>query len=165
GQMPKEQALSIMKKMKPVVDPTIVWFAYHKEQPVAFYIMLPELNQIFKHFNGKFNQKNPWHLLKFLWYKHVVGTDKIFGVVFGVVPEHQGKGVESAIVVAYSKIAHTPNYKYKHLEMNWIGDFNPKMMRVAEEVGGRIYKTHITYRLLFDREKQQNNFVRMKVIE
>jgi hypothetical protein len=165
SQMPKEQALNIMKKMKPVVDETIVWFAYYKEEPVAFFIMLPELNQIFKHFEGDFNQKNPWHLLKFLWYKNVVGTDKIFGVAFGVIPEHQGKGVESAIVVAFTKIGHVPNYRYKFFEMNWIGDFNPKMMRVAEDVGGRISKTHITYRLLFDPQKQTNEFKRMKLIE
>ncbi|GAB4326933.1 MAG: hypothetical protein OHK0038_00470 [Flammeovirgaceae bacterium] len=165
SQMPKEQALNIMKKMKPVVDETIVWFAYYKNEPIAFFIMLPELNQIFKYFQGNFNPKNPYHLLKFLWYKNVVGTDKIFGVVFGVVPEHQGKGVESAIVVAYANVAHTPNYKYKFLEMNWIGDFNPKMMRVAEDVGGSIYKTHITYRLLFDPQKQEHEFKRMKMIE
>jgi len=34
--------------------------------------------------------------------------------------------------------------------MNWIGDFNPKMMRIAENGGGKIYKTHTTYRKLFD---------------
>jgi len=38
--------------------------------------------------------------------------------------------------------------------MNWIGDFNPKMMRVAEQVGGKILKTHHTYRFLFDRNKE-----------
>ena len=38
--------------------------------------------------------------------------------------------------------------------MNWIGDFNPTMMRVAERVGAKIRKTHITYRYLFDRTKE-----------
>jgi hypothetical protein len=37
--------------------------------------------------------------------------------------------------------------------MNWIGDFNPKMMRVCEQLLAEIYKTHHTYRFLFDREK------------
>ena len=37
--------------------------------------------------------------------------------------------------------------------MNWIGDFNPKMMRMAEALGGTIWRTHATYRYLFDRTK------------
>jgi len=37
--------------------------------------------------------------------------------------------------------------------MNWIGDFNPKMIRVVEQVGASVSKVHHTYRYLFDREK------------
>ena len=88
----------------------------------------------------------------------------MFGVVFGVIPEFQGKGVESAIVTAFSDNAHAQGdqYRYKDFEMNWIGDFNPKMMRVSEDVGGKIHKTHITFRKLFDESKP---FERMKVID
>ncbi|WP_038030443.1 hypothetical protein [Thermonema rossianum] len=157
--MTTEQALTIMKKLKPILDPEIILYAYYDGEPVAFFIMLPEMNQIVKHLNG---QLNWWGKLKFLWYRRVVGVKKLFGVVFGVVPEHQGKGVESAIVYYYSTMAHKPGYRYKEMEMNWIGDFNPKMMRVAEDVGGRLYKTHITYRYLFDRQKP---FKRYPVIE
>jgi hypothetical protein len=159
GKMRKEQAFAIFKAMKQIIDPTIVWFGYYKEEPVAFYIMIPELNQIFRHFNGKFGliQK-----LLFLYYQWSGEMKKIFGVIFGVVPEHQGKGVEAAIVVAYSKFALVPNYKYTSMEFNWIGDFNPAMMRVCEDVGGTICKVHHTYRFLFDRTKP---FKRMPVID
>jgi hypothetical protein len=34
------------------------------------------------------------------------------------------------------------------------------MMRFQEQIGGKIYKTHATYRLLFDEEKQKNEFSR-----
>ena len=44
-------------------------------------------------------------------------------------------------------------FPYKDIEMNWIGDFNPKMMNVVEQIGGEILKTHITYRKLFDESK------------
>jgi len=157
--MTAQTALNIMKKLKPILDPEIILYAYYDGEPVAFFIMLPEMNQIVKHLNGKLDW---WGKLKFLWYRRVVGVKKLFGVVFGVVPEHQGKGVESAIVYYYSTMAHTPGYRYKEMEMNWIGDFNPKMMRVAEDVGGHIYKTHITYRYLFDRQKP---FKRYPIIE
>jgi hypothetical protein len=74
----------------------------------------------------------------------------MIGLVFGVVPEHQGRGVEAAIVEYCRRIVHLPGFPYKTMEMNWIGDFNPKMMKVAEMVGGVPAKTHITYRYLFD---------------
>lgn len=148
-EMPKAQAMSLMKKLKPVLDEEILWFAYYEEEPVGFFIMLPELNQLFKHLNGKF------HLLaklKFLYLKWKGVCKKMFGVVFGIVPEHQGKGLEGAIVIAAAKVVQ-PKAKYTDFEMNWIGDFNPKMMHLAETVGGKIYKTHITYRKLFDETK------------
>lgn len=150
SKMRKAQAIALMKSLKPVMDPEIVWFGYYKNEPIAFYIMLPEMNQIIKHLNGKFNL---WAKLKFLWYKKTNACRKIFGVIFGVVPEHQQKGVDSAIVLKYAEYAHQPNYRYDEMELNWIGDFNPKMMRIVEQIGCKIHKTHITYRKLFDESK------------
>jgi hypothetical protein len=147
-----------MKQMKPVLDEEIVWFAYYNNEPVGFFIMLPELNQLFKHLNGKFNL---FAKLKFLYYKWRGVCKKMFGVVFGIVPEHQGKGLEGAIVIAAAKVVQ-PKKKYTDFEMNWIGDFNPKMMHLSESVGGKILKTHVTYRKLFDETRE---FKRMPVIE
>jgi len=42
---------------------------------------------------------------------------------------------------------------YEELQMNWIGDFNPKMMNLARQIGATIYKTHHTYRYLFDQNQ------------
>jgi hypothetical protein len=141
--MSKQQALIIMNKLKPILDEKIVWFAYYKEEPVAFFINLPEINQIIKYLNGQLNWLGK---LKFLYHKLKGTCKKMFGVAFGVVPEHQGKGLEGAIVVAITSYVWTSKSPYEEFEMNWIGDFNPKMMHVAEEVGGHIHKTHHTYR-------------------
>lgn len=151
GEMPKAQAMALMNKLKPIIDENILWFGYYDNEPVAFFINLPEVNQIFKHMNGKFGW---WEKLKFLYYKKTGACKKMFGVVFGVVPEHQGKGVEAAIVIAVSDYVWSHKSPYLFFEMNWIGDFNPKMMKVATDVGGEIYKVHHTYRYLFDRTKE-----------
>ena len=74
-------------------------------------------------------------------------------MVFGVVPRHQGKGVEGALIESTRRLVQGKYTRYEDFEMNWIGDFNPKMLRVAEQVGGYISKTHHTYRYLFDRSK------------
>ncbi len=144
-------AMSLLKSIKPVMDSRLIWFGYYKGQPIAFLISVPEMNQIVKKLNGKLGLVGK---LKFLYYKWRNTCTKAFGVVFGVVPEHQGRGVESAIIKAFSDVAFRPDFPYRDMEMNWIGDFNPGMMKVAEKIDARIVKTHVTYRYLFDRNRE-----------
>ena len=145
------QAKALMKQMKPIIDEKIIWYGYYHDDPVAFYINLPEVNQIFKHVNGKLNWLGK---LIFLYHKTFKTCKKMLGLVFGVVPEHQGKGLEGALVIATAGMVQEEYTQYDDLEMNWIGDFNPKMIRVVEQVGGEIVKTHHTYRKLFDESKE-----------
>ena len=142
-----EQVMIMFRNMKPVLDERIVWFAYYKENPIAIFINLPDLNQWFKYLGGKFDF---WHKLKFLWVKMSKPNRKFVGIVFATVPEFQGKGIDSFIVgEARKTVFGTP---YREYEMQWIGDFNPKMINVAEGVGD-VFRTRIltTYRYLFDR--------------
>ena len=151
AEMSSLQAKAIMKQMKPIIDEKIIWFGYYNGEPVAFYINLPEVNQIFKHVNGKLDLIGK---LKFLYHKTFKTCKKMLGLVFGVVPEHQGKGLEGALVIATAGMVQEAYTQYDDLEMNWIGDFNPKMIRVVEQVGGDIVKTHHTYRKLFDETRE-----------
>lgn len=156
--MAKPQAVSIFKKMNPIVDTDIVVFAYYKEEPIGFFIMIPELNQIFKYLNGKFDL---WAKLKFLYHQKIKKScRKMFGVAFGIIPEYQGRGVEGAVIMEAARIIQ-PKDKYDIFEMNWIGDFNPKMIHLVNEFGAQVAKTHITYRKIFDETKP---FYRAKVI-
>lgn len=147
-EMSEEQSKAIMKSMKPIIDEKIIWFAYYKGDPVAFYINLPEVNQIFKHVNGKLDWIGK---AKFVWHKWRKTNKKMLGLVFGVAPEHQGKGLDGALVMATAQMVQKDYKRYPKLEMNWIGDFNRKMILVVKQVGGEIGKTHHTYRYLFDR--------------
>lgn len=141
----------IFSKMKPIMDPRLIYFGFYKNEPVSFFINIPEINQIFKYVNGKLDLIGK---LKFLWHKTFNPPNKMLGLVFGVVPEFQGKGVDSAMVMCYNEtFAKHDSFPYKTIEMNWIGDFNPKMMRVCEQLNAEIFKTHHTYRYLFDRNK------------
>jgi hypothetical protein len=154
-----KEAQLMFGKMKPIIDPKLIYFGFYKGEPVSMFIQIPEINQIFKHVDGKMDLIGK---LKFLWYKTFSPPNKMLGLVFGVVPEHQGKGVESAMVVEYDKMSGRSDFQYKTIEMNWVGDFNPKMMRVCEQLLADIYKTHHTYRYLFDREKP---FERHKIFD
>ena len=95
SEMSSEQAQKLVKQMKPIIDEQLLWFAYSEnDEPVAFFIVIPDLNQIIKHLHGKLNT---WGKIKFLLLKSRGVLTRTCGVIFGVVPEHQGKGVESAI--------------------------------------------------------------------
>ncbi len=149
-ELKKDQVIIMFKKMKPVMDESIIWFAYKDEEPIALFVNLPDLNQWFRHLHGKFNLL---HKLKFLWVKSTVKCNKFTGLVFGVVPEYQGKGIDAFIVgEAYKTVLKNP---YDEYEMQWIGDFNPKMINVASGLGDVFQSRKLTtYRYLFDRTKE-----------
>lgn len=143
------QALKIMQAIKPVKDPDITLFSFYENKPIAFYINLPELNQIFKHVNGNLNL---WGKLKFLYYKWRKTPTTMYGVVFGVVKDWQGRGVEGALIkFAETDIASLG--RYKDTILTWIGDFNLKMLKVCENLNAKKYRTLATYRFLFDPEQ------------
>jgi len=151
-QMAKEQCIIMFKKMKPVMDERIIWYAYYKEDPIAIFINLPDLNQWFKYLNGQFGLLQK---LKFLWIKKTKPNKKFSGLVFGIVPEWQGKGIDAFIVVESAKVIQQPNVSYTEYEMQWIGDFNPKMINIAESLGETFRSRNLaTYRYLFDRTKE-----------
>jgi hypothetical protein len=144
------QAALLVKTMRPILDERLIWFGFYKGEPVAFFVSLPEINQIFKFVNGKLDLVGK---LKFLWHKVRKTNHKAFGILFGVVPEHQGKGVDGALILASRVLWQSGKMQYTEYEMNWIGDFNPKMIQVVEQVGARVGKRHVTYRKLFDETK------------
>lgn len=144
------QAQLIVKQMKPILDRRLLYFGFYKGEPVSFFLSLPEINQIFKYVNGKLDLIGK---IKFLWHTLMKTNRKAFGILFGVVPEHQAKGLDGAMVLESRRILQDEYKRYDEYEMNWIGDFNPKMITVVEQVGGVVNKKHATYRKLFDETK------------
>src|ERR1700744_3885879 len=150
-QMRKEQVMQLFKKMKPLLDENIAWFAYHDKKPIAMFLNLPELNQYFKHFNGRFGLLQK---LQFVWLKMRGACRHFTGIVFAVVPEFQGKGVDAYVIGELAKVVQPAKF-YTHYEMQWIGDFNPKMVNVAKSLGETFVSRKLTtYRYLFDRSKE-----------
>ena len=142
------QAKLLFAQLKPILDEKILWFAYHNNDPVGFFISIPEMNQIFKHVNGKLDLFGK--LKTFYHLKIKKSCKKMVGLVFGIVPKHQGKGVDGALIMA-SRETIQEKLAYEDLELNWIPDFNKSMIRVAEQVQVKLGKIHHTYRYNFDK--------------
>ena len=144
--MTLEQIETLYRKLRPILDKELIYFAYFKNRPIGFFIMFPEINQLIKQMNGKMNF---FGLLKFYYYLRTKKVDTALGQLFGIIPEFQGKGVEAAMITRFCEIIIERNSPYKYLEMNWIGDFNPQMIHLMQYIGAKRVKTHVTYRKLF----------------
>lgn len=156
--MEKRQAMAIINTIKPILDEDLIHFAYHDGVPAGFFIALPEINQIFTHVNGNLNWLGK---LKFLYHKTSGTCTTFFGLAFGIDPDFQGKGLEGAIFDECKAVVNKKN-KYDDVVITWIGDFNPKMIHVIENLGAKKLRTMATLRYMFDKNAP---FEKMKRIQ
>lgn len=135
-----------LNKTKAFMDEELIWFAYFRERPVAFFILYPDLNQILKHLNGRLH---PLNIIRFFCYKATHEMTRMRAIVGGVNPSHQNSGIESAIFLQLYNVFKRKKW-YRELELSWVGDFNPRMIAIYEALGAQRAKTHYTYRYMIN---------------
>jgi GNAT superfamily N-acetyltransferase len=133
---------ALLNKLKPVLREDLIWFTYKDERPVAFYVSIGELNEWFRYVNGNLNW---WGKIKFLYYRWKKPMTKVRGLIFGVVPEFQGKGITSGMVMKMFEIIKNDPHLVSN-ELAWIGDFNPKMLNFLRRLGAVETKRHATFK-------------------
>lgn len=150
---------AMLEQSKMMIDEEFIWFVYHEDQPIAFFMMVPDLNQLFRYCRtGKLNLLT---MLKLMYLKRRKVISRCRVLVMGVIPRFQKSGIESAIFYQLRQVLLRKNW-YNEMELGWVGDFNPKMISIFKAVGGKHVKTHLTLRYLFDRQKE---FKRSSIIE
>jgi len=137
--MTKEKVRGLLKSLKPIMVEEFIWFAYVDGKPAGIFANVIDVNQLFKHVNGKMNL---WGVIKFLWNKRKV--NRIRGIVFGLIPEVHNTGVETGMIMKnYRELKKRP--QFDSAELAWIGDFNPKMHSLFSALGAETTKVHYTY--------------------
>lgn len=144
----ERKAMAIIKSIGPIMDEDIMIFYYYDNKPISFFIAIPDINRIIRDFNGKFGL---WQKMKFMWRLKTGGTRQILGMVYGVVPEFQGKDVEGVVMIT-AKDRALATGRYDNIEMNWVGDFNPKMISKVTNADSVKIKTHLTMRYIWDED-------------
>ena len=139
-----------LKKAKAIIDEEFIWIAYCKGKPIAIYLMYPDVNLILRHLNGRLN---PIAMLKFLYLKKKKTMNRARGVLMGVIPAFQSRGIEAGIILNLVRVFERKPH-YREIEFSWVGDFNPKMRKIFMSVGCKSVKHYITYRYLFDRKAE-----------
>ncbi|MBM3435651.1 MAG: GNAT family N-acetyltransferase [Bacteroidetes bacterium] len=137
------KVLKRLKEVRQIIIDDFIWFVYFNGRPIAFLVMLPDMNQLFRLFNGKMN---PLNKIRFMFLKNskVVTRSRI--TIMGVVPGFQGKGIESAMFWHLQEPLLIKRPHYKEIEISWVGDYNPKMKATLDAMGAAPGKKHITYR-------------------
>jgi hypothetical protein len=153
-----EDLYDFINDSKAILDPEMIWFAYHENKPIAMFAMIPDINQILRKLNGKLNLLG---IAKFFYYKRKNIMTRTRILLMGVDAKYQRYGIESAIFWHQDKFMKSKP-QYTEVELSWAGDFNPKILLLYESVGGKKAKIHYTMRYLFDRTKP---FKRAPIIE
>lgn len=141
----EQRVNKLFQEMKPIIRDDLLWFLYDGEEPIGFYLSIIDLNQIFKHVNGKLDL---WGKLKFLWYSKKVKITRIRGIIFGVIPRYHNKGVYSILIMKMYEVMKNDRHLMSS-ELAWIGDFNPKMHSLFESLNATKTKVHFTYKKVF----------------
>jgi hypothetical protein len=140
------------------LDEKMIWFAYFNEQPVGFFILVPDFNQILRHFNGRITVAG---LPRVFWYKYTHEMTRLQALAGGVLHSFQKKGIESGIFYKiYESIRERP--WLTELEIGWVGNYNPKMMATCDALGAVKAKTHVTYRYMINKSIEFMTFVEEK---
>jgi len=145
-----EDLRQVVKRSRHLLIEEFIWFVYHEGEPIAFLVMMPDANQLFRKLSGRMDLMDK---LRFLYFKRRKIFSRARITIMGVVPQYQKYGVESGIFWELNEVMKRKP-EYTNIELSWVGDFNPKMRKLHESVGATFSMRHYTYRRLFSDDKE-----------
>ncbi len=137
---------SLFDSAKALIEEEFIWFVYKDGQAIGVVVSLPDFNQMLCHFNGSLKL---FDLPKFLYLKRKKTITRFRVLMAGIIPEYQNSGAIAALFLQMLKSLESKPH-YTEMELSWVGDYNKRMIKIYEQIGGVPMKKHITYRYLFD---------------
>ena len=130
--------------LKPILDPELVKIAELDGKPVAFIVLLPNINEAIASLRGKLL---PFGWLKLLWKLKVSGVRTARVPLMGVRQEISdtliGKTLPLKLIYALEERAKARNIQ--ELELSWLLEDNKSVRSVVEAIGGQLSKTYRVY--------------------
>jgi GNAT superfamily N-acetyltransferase len=135
------EARGISRGLRRIVEPRLCYFAERDGRTVGFSMVVVDANQVLARLNGR--------LLPLGWLKALVLSRRITGLrllLFGVLAEHRGRGVEAAIMLETLRAALAAGYDT--LELSWILEDNMPVRHLLETIGAPYgVRVHRRYRI------------------
>ncbi len=128
-------------RMKPLLMDGLNYLAESATEPVAFMLMVPDYNQVFKPLKGRLLTLKILGALPYLLGKKRPRLVRL--VAFGIKKQFRGRGVEATIFAEGLK--HIAQAGFAGCEASWILEDNIKVQRLIEIFEGKVYKTYRIY--------------------
>ena len=140
-----EMMSHVKTSLKMIYDPNMIIFAENEEgKIIGFQIVLPDVNEIIRDFNGKLLCP-PWNLFKFIWRSKFKRTKWCRLWATGIIKEYRKKGIDAML---YERSISTGKKRgYKHCDISWQLESNYEINKAIEAVGGKLYKELKLYEL------------------
>jgi hypothetical protein len=138
--VPVAEVKAMAHDMKPVLQPKGVLFAEDASgKPIGFAITLPDINSLLKGLNG--------HMFPFGFIKLLAGIPRLRRYrmfALGVVPEYQGKAIDSLIYRAMYDTLYTPDM---WMEINYVLEDNWPMVNAIKKLNAVPLRRYRVYEM------------------
>ena len=132
---------AMARDIKPVLQPKGVLFAEDANgKPIGFAITLPDVNTLLKGLNGRLF---PFGFLKLLTGIPRLRRYRMFAL--GVIPEYQGKAIDSLLYRAMHETLYTPD---TWMEINYVLEDNWPMVNAIKKLGCTPLRRYRVYEMM-----------------
>jgi len=140
GHVPLTEAefQELADELLPIAEPSLVFIAEVDGRPVGFCLAMPNYNEVLKAMNGRVN---PITLYKAMRARKKISTARV--VTMGIIREFQQRGIDT-LFYYYAYKNGLPMGLYRG-EFSWVLENNIMMIRVAEMLDAKVYKTYRIY--------------------
>ena len=129
----------IAEDLKLIAIPDLIMLAFIDDEPVAFSLSLPDINQAIGKINGRLL---PFGILKLLWYKRKM--DMLRVLALGVRKAYRRMGIDA--VLYYETYMRAGRHGLHKGEFSWVLENNLALRNALEKWGATRYKTYRIYR-------------------
>ena len=140
----EEQADHMASELRPIIEKHNVVLCYYEGEPAAFGLVLPNIMEAVRDFNGKLA---PFNWAKLLWRLKVQKLKSARMPLMGIRKRLQGKPVGAAFAYKIIDMVNSANIErgLTESELSWILETNGPMLNMLLEMGGEKYKTYRVY--------------------
>jgi hypothetical protein len=142
--MTEAQIAHMAKELRPIIEPYNIIFCELEGEPVAFGLVLPNVMQAIRDFDGKLL---PFNWAKLLWRLKVKKLPEARMPLMGVRKKLHGKPLGAAFAYKIIDMVNSANMDHGVIssELSWILETNTDMLTMLTDMGGEIYKTYRIY--------------------
>ena len=142
--MTEAQIAHMAKELRPLIEKYNIIFCEYDGEPVAFGLVLPNIMEAIRDFDGKLL---PFNWAKLLWRLKVKKLSQARMPLMGVRKKLHGKPIGAAFAYKIIEMVNSANMDngVTSSELSWILETNPDMLNMLTDMGGEIYKTYRIY--------------------